>query len=319
MDNTIRKEQFSTKTKRKWVAIKTNSVYYLLFFPAFAVLFVFNILPLCGLIVAFKDYNAFDGIFLSPFKDPWYGNFATLFAESYFWTTLRNTLIISFLKLLICFPAPIFMALIFNEVKIKSFKRGIQTILYLPHFLSWVILGGIFQQILASGAEVGMVNKFFTTLGLKQVEFFTNGKSFVVFLILSDMWQNVGFASILYLAAIASSDNSPVEAAKLDGANRWQVMWYVTMPVLIPTIVLQLILQIAKILDGGFGQVRNTYNSYVYDYGDIIDTYIYRTGIKESGDFGLSAAFGFFKSFIGFILVMITNFISDKLTGEGIL
>ena len=298
--------------------IKRNYPLYLLFLSAFWVVFLFNYLPLVGMVVAFKDYNAFDGIFGSPFVDPLFANFWALFGEYYIWKTIRNTLIISFLRLLVCFPAPIFMALILNEIKVYKFKRIIQTIIYLPHFLSWVILAGVFNRVLSSGGEIGMVNTIIVALGGKEVKFLTEPKLYLVFLILSDTWQNVGFASILYLAAIASADVSAYEAAKIDGANRWHVMWYITMPVIVPTIVLQLILQIGKIMDGGFGQIRQTYSPYVYEYGDIIDTYIYRTGLKSNGDYALSSALGFFKSMIGFILVLTTNYISNKLTGEGI-
>lgn len=304
--------------KRMWHDIKRNWPYYLLFLVPFSVLFVFNFLPLVGMVVAFKDYNAFDGVFNSPFASPWYANFEDLFAEYYIWKTIRNTLLISVLRLIICFPAPIFLALIINEIKVYKFKRVIQTILYLPNFLSWVILAGVFNRVLASGGETGMVNEIITALGGEEVEFLTDPVLYLFFLVFSDMWKNTGFASILYIAAIASADVSPYEAAKIDGASRWKIMWYITVPVLIPTIVLQLILQISNILEGGFTQIRQTYSPYVYEYGDIIDTYIYRTGLKSSGDYGVSSALGFFKSIIGFVLVLITNKISDKLTGEGI-
>jgi putative aldouronate transport system permease protein len=143
-------------------------------------------------------------------------------------------------------------------------------------------------------------------------------KWYLVFLIVSDVWQNVGFASILYLAAIVSADVSAYEAAKIDGANRWAVMWYITLPVLIPTVVLQLILQLAKVLNGNFGQIRQTYSPSVYEYGDIIDSYIYRTGLKSGGDYGIASALDFFKSVIGFVLVLTTNYVSNKISGEGI-
>ena len=298
--------------------IKRNYSIYLLFLSIFWVLFLFNYLPLVGMSVAFKDYNAFDGIFGSPWCDPWYENFKMLFSEYYIWKTIRNTLLQSGLRILFCFPAPIILALMFNEIKTEWFKRTVQTILYLPHFLSWVILGGVFSSILASGGETGLVNAIIIKLGGQPIGFMSDPKWYLVFLIVSDVWQNVGFASILYLAAIVSADVSAYEAAKIDGANRWAVMWYITLPVLIPTVVLQLILQLAKVLNGTFGQIRQTYSPSVYEYGDIIDSYIYRTGLKSGGDYGIASALDFFKSVIGFVLVLTTNYVSNKISGEGI-
>lgn len=290
---------------------------YLMFLPAAVVLFVFNYIPLAGLITAFKKFYPQLGMFESPWADPFFKNFSALFGEQYFWNCLRNTVTISLLRLLICFPAPILLALIYNELSVvKRFKRVSQTILYLPHFLSWVVLAGIFKQIFRDDSS-GMMNALIVSFGGTPTEFLTKSSFYLPFIILSDMWQNVGFASILYLAAIAGIDTEQYEAAKVDGANRWVVMAKITMPELIPTIVLQLILNISNILDGGFGQIYNTYNENVYDVADIIDTYVYRTGITE-GKFEKATALGFFKSVVGMILVLITNKISDKLTGEGI-
>lgn len=287
---------------------------YLLFLPAFAVLFLFNYLPLSGMLIAFKDFYPKKGILFSPWAEPFYSNFSELFTDKKFWEVLSNTLIITGTKLLICFPAPIVLSLIFNEIKLKKFKRVVQTILYLPHFLSWVILAGIFRQILASD---GMVNSLLTTLGFESVGFLTTSTPYFCFIVLSDMWQNCGFASILYLAAIAAIDITQYEAAKIDGANRWRVMWSITLPCLIPTIILQLVLNTANLLDGGFGQIYNTYSEPVYDVADIIDTYVYRIGISN-GDVELASALGVFKSIVSLILVLVTNKISDKLTGEGV-
>lgn len=290
---------------------------YLMFLPAAAVLFVFNYIPLAGLVTAFKKYYPQGGMFGSPWAEPIFKNFEALFGEQYFWRCLKNTVIISLLRLLICFPAPILLALIYNELNVVGkFKRVSQTILYLPHFLSWVVLAGIFKQIFRDDSS-GMMNAIIKLFGGKSQRFLTKSSFYLPFIILSDMWQNVGFASILYLAAIAGIDTELYEAAKVDGANRWVMMAKITLPELIPTIVLQLILNISKILDGGFGQIYNTYNENVYDVADIIDTYVYRTGITE-GKFEKATALGFFKSVIGMILVLITNKVSDKLTGEGI-
>ena len=290
---------------------------YLMFLPAAAVLFVFNYIPLVGLVTAFKKYYPQAGMFASPWAEPFFRNFNSLLGDQYFWNCLRNTVVISLLRLLICFPAPILLALIYHELSVvKRFKRVSQTILYLPHFLSWVILAGIFKQIFRDDST-GMMNALIVLLGGEPTQFLTRSSFYLPFIILSDMWQNAGFASILFLAAIAGIDTEQYEAAKIDGANRWIIMGKITMPALAPTIVLQLILNVSNILDGGFGQIYNTYNETVYDVADIIDTYVYRTGITE-GRVEKATALGLFKSVVGMILVLITNKIADKITGEGI-
>ncbi len=287
---------------------------YLLFMPGAVVLILFNYLPMAGLVVAFKSYNARLGMWGSPFQSPFYANFSELFSSVYFWKVLGNTLLITFTKLFLCFPAPIALALVFNEIKIQKYKRVVQTVLYLPHFLSWVVLAGLFKQVLGHD---GMVNTVIARLGGEKVGFLTTNTPYFWFLILSDMWQNMGFASIMYLASMAAIDTSVYEAARIDGANRWVIMWKITLPALIPVTVLQLILNIAGVLDGGFGQVYNTYSIPVYERADILDTYLYRTGITD-GDIELATTLSCFKSLVGLMLVLITNKIADKLSGEGI-
>lgn len=322
MTDNAKKNEFRLFLKRKdgnfmirFVrAVILNYKTYLLFLPAALVLFVFNYLPLAGMVVAFKKYYARLGIFGSPWANPWYENFTQLFNDPMFWKVLKNTVVITSTKLLVCFPMPILLALVFTEIKLKKFKRTVQTILYLPHFLSWVILAGIFNQVLGSD---GMVNAFLVKIGLSRIGFLTENEAYFAFLILSDIWKNVGFASILYLAAIAAVDISLYEAAKIDGANRWRIMGIITLPSIVPTVVLQLILNVAGILSAGFGQIYNTYSSLVYDVADIIDTYVYRIGIKD-GNFEFASALGVFKSVVGMVLVLVTNKIADKLTGEGV-
>ncbi len=287
---------------------------YLLFIPGALVIFIFNYLPMAGLIVSLKDFKPRLGMWGSPFQTPLFANFQELFDSIYFWKVLKNTLLITLAKQFICFPAPIVLALIFNEIKIEKYKRVVQTVLYLPHFLSWVILAGMFNQILGHD---GMVNTVLANMGLEKVGFLTEGKTYFWFLILSDMWQNCGFASIMYLASMASIDTSLYEAAKIDGANRWVIMWKITLPALIPITVLQLILNVAGLLDGGFGQIYNTYSIPVYETADILDTYLYRTGITD-GNIESATALSCFKSLIGLVLVLTTNKIADKLSGEGI-
>ncbi len=307
----VEKQGFFPKLK---AALSKYWGIYLCFLPAAAVLFVFNYMPMGGVVVAFKKFYAQLGIWDSPWADPWYKWFQILFEDPYFWTVLWNTIRISLYQLIIVFPSPIILALIFNEIKLKKYKRVIQTILYLPHFLSWVILAGVFREVLGHD---GMVNTIITRLGGERVGFLSDSELYFWFLILSDMWQSIGFASILYMAAIAGIDISPYEAARIDGASRWKIMWYVTLPEIIPTIVIQLILQVSRMLNGSFGQVFNTYSVPVYDKGDILETYLYRTGITQ-GQYELATALGLFKSLVGLALVITSNFITNKLTGEGI-
>ena len=230
---------------------------------------------------------------------------------------MRNTLEISGLKLLFGFPAPIILALMLNEVSHVRFKKTVQTITYLPHFLSWVVLAGMFQQLLSpnNGAVNALLKQFF---GVEEsIYFLGNNKYFRGTLIVTDIWKNVGWSSILYLATISGIDPSLYEAATVDGASRWQCTRYITIPSLVSTIVIMLILSIGSIMDAGFDQVFNLYNSAVYQTGDIIDTYVYRYGLGDM-KYSLATAVGLFKNVIAFVLVVGTNMITRKISGEGI-
>jgi len=287
----------------------------LMFLPVVVYFIIFKYVPMAGIVIAFKNYKISQGIFGSA----WVGldNFTKAFSTPTFARSVKNTLAISGLKLLFGFPAPIILALMLNEVTHARFKKTVQTISYLPHFLSWVVLAGMFQQLLSpnNGAVNAVLRDVF---GLQEsIYFLGSNKYFRGTLIVTDIWKNVGWSSILYLATISGIDPALYEAATVDGATRWQCTRYITIPSLVSTIVVMLILSIGSIMDAGFDQVFNLYNSAVYQTGDIIDTYVYRYGLGDM-KYSLATAVGLFKNVIAFVLVVGTNLIARRLSGEGI-
>lgn len=287
---------------------------YLMFLPVVVLLVLFNYLPMYGIVLAFKDYWPQYGILGSPWMTPLFSNFSVLFADEKFWDVTKNTLIISALRLVFGFPAPILLALFFNEIRSKTFKKVSQTILYLPYFLSWVILAGMLRTMLLSD---GIVNDFLGKLGLGPYPFLSKSSLFLPMLIVTDIWKNMGFGSIIYLAAIMGIDSSLYEASLVDGANRFQRMVHITLPGIVMAISINLILSLSGILNGGFDQIFNLYSVPVYDVADIIDTYVYRIGITD-GEFGIATALGLIKSVIGFALILIVNKVTNKLGGVGV-
>lgn len=289
-----------------------NKYLILLFAPTLIYFFIFKYLPMYGIIIAFKEYRIIDGIVGSP----WVGltNFTRLLSGSGFINVLSNTLIISFYKMLIGFPAPIILALLLNEVTNRKFKRINQTISYLPHFLSWVVLAGIVYEILSIR---GPVNYFVTLLGGKESLIMGDTSLFRGILIVSDIWKEVGWGAVIYLATISGINPNLYEAATIDGAGRFRKVWNITVPCMLPMIMVLLILRVGRVLDAGFDQIFNMYNSLVYSVADIIDTYVYRAGFVEM-DYSYSTAAGLFKNVIGFILILTTNRISKTFGDYGI-
>lgn len=287
----------------------------IMFLPVIAFFFIFRYIPIYGIVMAFKDYK----ISLGIMKSPWCGldNFTQIFDTYTFLRSFRNTLIISLQRLAFCFPMPIILALLLNEVRHLKFKKMTQTITYLPHFLSWVVLFGIFQQLLSP--NTGAVNYILTHyFGLENSIYFLGDNSwFRPTLILTDIWKSTGWGSILYLAVISSINPNLYEAAVCDGASRLQRMWHITLPSILSTITIMLILTVGGILDAGFDQVFNMYNTAVYETGDIIDTYVYRYGLGRM-QYSIGTAVGLFKNVIGFALVIGTNAIANRVSGTGI-
>jgi putative aldouronate transport system permease protein len=275
--------------------------------PVLGYFLLFNYVPMAGQVIAFKDYVMSDGVFGST----WVGldNFRRLFDSSDFPRVIRNTLTISLLRLAFGFFAPCLLALLLHELRLAWYRRTIQTLTYLPYFFSWVILGGIFSMLL-SGA--GPVNRMIMLISARPVNFLTDDRWFVAVLVLTGIWQSAGWGSVLYLAALVGVDPGLYEAARIDGANRWQQMRHITLPALTPTMLTLFILSLSGILSAGFDQVYNLYNPMVYDVADIIDTYVLRRMMDL--DFGLAAAAGMFKSVVGLVLIVMANSVVGKLT-----
>ncbi len=310
----------SRKKAKLKAYFKQNWSLYLMLIPMIVYLLVFNYYPMLGLQLAFKEWNIKGGIWGSPWAtndagelDVFY-NFRILFTDDNFFKTFGNTLRISSLRILIGFPIPIILTILLNEMPAKKFAKGYQIISYLPHFISWIIISGILTSLTASQSAF---QELMISLFGKEIPFFTNNKLFVGLVIVSDIWKEAGWATIIYFAAISGINNDLYEAAAVDGANRLQKIWYITLPGLAPAISINLILQSSNLVYGGFDQIFNMYNKTVYEMGDILETYLFRIGITD-GDYALGTALGLFNSVIAFALVLISNKIVKKIGGEPI-
>lgn len=280
----------------------------LMILPGLLIIFLFHYVPLYGLTIAFKDFRMDAGIFGSQWTG--FDHFVRLFSGVDFLRALRNTLLISLLHLLFGFSAPIVLALLLNEVRLRWYVRTVQTLSYLPHFFSWVILGGILLMLLS---QDGPFNLLLRLSGLDPISFLTNDAWFIATLVISHIWQSAGYGSVIYLAALAGISPTLYEAAVVDGANRWQQAWHITLPSLRPTITVLLILNLGGILNAGFDQIYNLYNPLVYDVADILDTYVLRR--LQSLDYSLATAAGLFKSAVGFLLIVLANQFARKVSG----
>ena len=280
---------------------------YAMLLPTIIWFLVFLYKPMYGLQIAFKDYSIFRGVAGSP----WIGfeHFQTLFTNDQFLRAVRNTIYISALNLLFGFPAPIILALMFNEVLHASYKRTAQTIVYLPHFISSVIIAGI--VITAFSPTAGIVNTFIGWLGFDPVYFLTRPEWFRPIFVGTGIWQEAGFGSIVFLAAIAGVNPSLYESAVVDGANRWQMMWKITIPSILPTILIMLIIRIGNVMEVSFELVILLYQPSTYETADVVNTWIYRQGL-QSGQYDLAAAGGLFNALVAFVLVMTANTLSRR-------
>ena len=268
--------------------------------------------PLYGIQMAFRKYSLFAGNnpMDSIAKSPWVGmkNFNKLFNSSQFSLVVSNTLIINGMKILFLFPLPIICAILLNEIRRATVRKTLQTASYVPYFFSWVMIFGIFYSLLGS---YGPLNSAIVALGGERVRFFTDTKWFRWLLVFSEGWREIGYNTVIYMAAIAGVDQVLYEAAKVDGAGKWKQIWHVTLPGILPTIVLMLILKVGYILDTGFEQVLIFYNPTVYSVGDIIQTYVYRLGMGKM-DYSQSTALGLFNSVVAFVLIVGANTVSRK-------
>lgn len=275
---------------------------HIMMIPSVILLACFSYLPMAGIVIAFQKFIPAKGLFG---QQKWVGfdNFLYILKLPNFSSVLWNTFSIASLKIIFGLLVPIVVAILINEVRNTKFKRTIQTAIYLPHFLSWVILGGIFIDILAPGE--GLINQIIVALGGKPIFFLGDNKWFPFTLIATETWKSFGYGTIVYLAAITGIDLSLYEAAQVDGANRWKQIWHVTLPGMRMVIVLLMVLSLGNVLNAGFDQVFNLYSPPVYASGDIIDTFVYRIGMLEA-QFGVATAVGLFKSVISLALVSIS-------------
>lgn len=285
-----------------------QQAYHLMLIPSVILVFIFSYLPFYGLVIAFQDYNPGMG-----FRSPWVGmeNFTHVFSQPYFLRTIWNTLYMSIFKIIGGIVIPVIFALLLNEVARVTVKRTFQTLVYVPNFLSWVIMAGIMIDILGSG---GIVNAFLGLFGVEPVSFLGRPSIFPWTMIVTDIWKGFGFGTVIYLAALTSIDPGLYEAAIIDGAKRWSQTIYITLPLLAPTIVLMSVLSLGNVLNAGFDQIYNLYSPAVYETGDIIDTYVYRLGLKQA-QYSIGTAVGLFKSVISCILVVLSFVMAKKFAG----
>lgn len=292
--------------------LKREIPFHLMLLLPMLFLAVFSFAPLFGILMAFQDYIPAKGILQSR----WVGleNFDFIFSLPSSRQIFANTIIISLGKLAAGIIVPVFFALLLNEIRVIAFKRTVQTIVYLPHFLSWVVLANVVSSILGFD---GPVNSLIQSMGHDPILFLGSNVWFRPVIILSDCWKEFGYGSIIYLSALTSIDPGLYESASLDGASRLQKIFYITLPMLVPTIVLMMALNLGNILNAGFDQIFNLYNPLVYETGDIIDTYVYRIGLLDM-QYSLATAAGLIKSVIGFVLIMSSNLVSRKLVSRSI-
>lgn len=300
---------------RAWIAreLRRHALLYLMILPGVLYFLIFRYVPMYGAIIAFKDYRVLEGFTGSP----WVGlkHFRTIFSSPFFYNVLTNTILISTYKLIFGTPAAIVLALLLNEVRISWFKRSVQTITYLPHFLSWVVVFGILLVTLSPSS--GLLNKAIVALGGQPINFLADPDWFRTVLVASDIWKELGWGTIIYLAAMAGISPSLYEAAIVDGATRLQRMRYITLPGILPVIVLVTLLRIGNLLSAGFEQVFVLYNPSVYSVADIIDTWVYRQGI-QGFQFSLAAAVGLFKGAVGAVMLISAHLISKRTVGVGL-
>lgn len=305
-------ETFGEKVARTGREIVKKRWLFFLLIPGILFFAIFKYIPIFGLKIAFQDYNQYD-----PSKSTWVGfqQFVDLFSKQSFVPVLRNTIVISLLKLILGFPIPVILALMMNEMRSLKFKKVSQTLLYLPHFISWVILSGIIMTLL--DPDNGMITNFLQMITGQRIMVLTDSRYFVPMLIITDIYKGLGWGTIIYFAAISGIDPVLYEAASIDGAGKWKQALNITLPAIIPTIIIQFILSCGNILNAGFDQIFMLYTSHVYDVADIIDTYVYRMGIINN-DYSFSTAAGMFKSVVAFVLIVIVNTIAKKTNNEGL-
>lgn len=311
MSNPLEMRRMDATRKPLRVRIHEYRYLYLMLIPAVAAMIIFCYAPMYGIQIAFKNYKPRSGIWGSQ----WVGfkYFLRMFREQTFMTVLRNTLVISGLRLVICFPAGVIFALMLNEIGNQRLKKVAQTISYMPHFVSWVVLGGIVKSLLSLN---GPVNALVKLCGGTPAIWLTKSNYFIPIVLVTDIWKSMGWGSIVYLAAMAGIPMDQYESAEIDGASRFQRIWYITLPSILPVVMTMFILRIGNIMSAGFDQIFNLYSAAVYDVADIIDTYSYRVGLIDN-NFSYSAAIGLFKNVLGFALMIAVNQLTKTTNKHG--
>jgi len=296
-----------------WKNVQRHRALYLLALPSIAYFIVFRYVPLWNAQIAFKDFQPLDGVLGSA----WNGleNFKNFFNSYYFTELIRNTVFYSFFKLIVGVPMAILLALAIYESKLPFFRRLVQTMTYLPHFLSWVIMYGLLLMILSPGD--GLLNDVLKLFGMQPVAFLTEPKTFPFVVILSDLWKEMGWSAIIFLAALIAIDPNLFEAADIEGANALQKIRYITLPSILDVIVVVVLLRLGTILDAGFHQIFVLYSYPVFSVADIIDTWVYRQGLLEF-QFSLATAVGLFQGVIGMVLLVVSNRLVRKLSGSSL-
>ncbi|WP_220138878.1 ABC transporter permease [Paenibacillus anseongensis] len=311
MTTIARKRQLRKPTF--WKRLLANRYLYAMLVPALIYYTVFHYIPMYGALIAFKQFSITKGIIGSP----WVGfqHFTYLFELEKFWQVFWNTIVISLYRLVFGFPLPLIVAILLNEARKIMFKRTVQTIIYLPHFISWVIMGGLLISLLST--DQGAVNNAVRSLSGEPIGFLTDERIFRSTLVGSMIWKEFGWNTIIYMAALAGLNPQLYEAAVMDGANRWRRIWHITLPGIRSTIIILFILRIGSLMEAGFEQIFVLYHPGVYRVADIIDTYVYRIGLTE-GRYSLAAAVGLFKSAINFTLLVVANWLSRALGEQGV-
>ncbi len=295
-----------TKTRK---LLSGQAEYILLILPCIIFFLIFAYIPMYGVIIAFKDFRLGDTIFSAPWVGfQWFREF---FNNMYFWRLIKNTLLINIYQLLFGFPIPIIFALVLNEIRLIKFKKTIQTISYMPYFISTVIVVGMLYNFF--GVNHGVINNILESMGYERINFFMESKYFRPLYVGSGIWQSFGYSSIIYIAAMSAVDTNLYEAALIDGANRLQQIWHITLPAIKPTIIILLILNIGALMSEGFQKIILMYNPAIYDVADVISTFIYRRGLIAM-EYSFSTAIGLFNSVINFSLLIMANTVSKRMT-----
>jgi putative aldouronate transport system permease protein len=293
--------------------LRDNIALYLFLVVPVAYFAIFKYIPMYSVTIAFKDYNIFRGILGSPWNN--FATFKKVFAMAEFYRAVRNTFALNFLDLLFGFPSPILLAIILSELRSRWFKKVSQTVVYLPHFFSWVIIGSMALQVFS--AQYGLINGVLTSVGLQPVPFLTDKWAWVGTYTALGVWQSIGWNAIIYLAAIAGINGELYEAAAIDGAGRVARIWHVTLPGILPTIMIMLILQLGRMMQIAFDRPYIIGNNLVTEHCDVISTYVYRVGLQAL-QFSLATAVGFFQSVVGLVFLLAANYAAEKSGQQGI-